>query len=337
MSVALTIALQSDKTTAEYTQLARQVQDHGFDGLSVYSDLGFQPPLAALLAAARASHSLRLGPSCLNPYLLHPVEIAGQHVVLDEASGGRAYLGLARGSWLQRVGTAQDRPLAHLEDTVQIVRRLVAGDDSGYQGRAFSVEPGFRLQYPPARPEVDVLLGVWGPRGAALAGRIADEVKIGGSANPDMVQQMRTWLETSATAAGRGAGAVRVCAGAVTVVDEDGARARALARREVAMYVDVVARLDPTVQVEEELLVQLRALLAEGRAEDAGGLLSDDLLDRFCLAGTPSQVVEHTLRLAAAGADRVEFGTPHGLTGAGGIQLLGSAVLPAVRAELAAA
>src|SRR5699024_10133329 len=138
-------------------------------------------------------------------------------------------------------------------------------------------------------------------------------------------------------AAGRGARAVRVCAGAVTVVDEDGARARALAHREVAMYVDVVARLDPTVQVEEELLVQLRALLAEGRAEDAGGLLSDDLLDRFCRAGTPSQVVESTLRLAAAGADRVEFGTPHGLTGVGGIQLLGSAVLPAVRAELAAA
>src|SRR5690625_7925629 len=98
MSVALSIALQSDKTTAEYTRLTRQVQEHGFDGLSVYSDLGFQPPLAALLAAAGASHSLRLAPSCLNPYLLHPVEIAGQHALLDEASGALAVLRAAAGA-----------------------------------------------------------------------------------------------------------------------------------------------------------------------------------------------------------------------------------------------
>lgn len=337
MSVALTIALQSDKTAAEYAVQAREVEARGFDGLSVYSDLGFQPPMAPLMVAADVTDRLRLGPSCLNPYLLHPVEIAGQVAALDEASGGRAYLGLARGSWLGQVGVHQDRPLSHLEDTVHIVRRLLAGDDSGYTGTVFTLEPGFRLHYDPVRPEMDVLLGVWGPRGAALAGRLADEVKIGGSANPDMVRQMRTWVDGSSTAAGRGAGAVSVCAGAVTVVDTDGDLARGIARREVAMYVDVVADLDPTVQVEEDLLERLRALLAEGHADEAGALLSDDLLDRFCFAGTPTQIVDHTLAVAEAGADRVEFGTPHGLTGAGGIGLLGSAVLPAVRAELAAA
>ncbi|TDE98678.1 LLM class flavin-dependent oxidoreductase [Occultella glacieicola] len=337
MSVSLTIALQSDKTAAEYARQARNVEAQGFDGLSVYSDLGYQPPMAPLMVAADVTETLRLGPSCLNPYLLHPVEIAGQVAALDEASGGRAYLGLARGSWMAQVGVRQVRALTHLEDTVHIVRRLLAGDDSGYTGQVFSIEPGFALQYEPVRPDVDVLLGVWGPRGAALAGRLADEVKIGGSANPDMVRQMRTWVDDSATAAGRGAGAVGVCAGAVTVVDTDGTVARGLARREVAMYVDVVAALDPTVQIEEELLARLRALLAEGHADDAGALLSDDLLDRFAFAGTPAQIVAHTLELVEAGADRVEFGTPHGLTGAEGIDLLGSAVLPALRVELDAA
>jgi 5,10-methylenetetrahydromethanopterin reductase len=37
--------------------------------------------------------------------------------------------------------------------------------------------------------------------------------------------------------------------------------------------------------------------------------------------------------LLEAGATRVEFGTPHGLTAARGIELLGRRVLPAVRGE----
>ncbi|QCB95145.1 LLM class flavin-dependent oxidoreductase [Cellulomonas shaoxiangyii] len=332
----VTVALQSDKTTAEYRALAERVEGHGFDGLSVYADLGFQPPLPALLTAAAHTRHLTLGPACLNPYLTHPVEIAGQAAALDEASGGRSYLGLARGSWLDRAGVAQERPLRALEDTVAIVRRLLAGDDSGYEGTVHHLPAGTALHYRPLRPAVELLLGVWGPHGARLAGRLADEVKIGGSTNPDMVRLMRGWLDESAAAAGRPAGSVGVVAGAVTVVDEDGALARRVARREVAMYVDVVAALDRTVDVDPELLRRLHALLAAGALDEAGALLPDDVLDRFCFAGTPQAVAERTIALAEAGATRVEFGTPHGLTGPGGIDLLGTAVLPAVREALGA-
>ena len=44
------------------------------------------------------------------------------------------------------------------------------------------------------------MLGTWRPRAAALAATVADEVKIGGTANPDMVRQMREWLGTTARA-----------------------------------------------------------------------------------------------------------------------------------------
>lgn len=330
----VTVALQSDKRTADYAELASRVEAHGFDGLSVYADLGFQPPLPALMTAAAHTSQITLGPACLNPFLTHPVEIAGQVATLDDASDGRSYLGIARGSWLDRAGVAQPRPLAALEDAVAIVRRLLAGDDSGYEGRVFSLPAGTGLHYEPLRRSVPVLLGVWGPRGARLAGRIADEVKIGGSTNPDMVRLMASWLSESAVAAGRSADAVGVCAGAVTVVDRDGALARKVARREVAMYVDVVAALDPTVEVDPELLARLGALLADGKNDEAGDLLPDDLLDRFAFAGTPDDVAARTVELFEAGARRVEYGTPHGLTGAGGIDLLGTAVLPAVRAAL---
>ncbi|WP_420112071.1 LLM class flavin-dependent oxidoreductase [Pseudactinotalea sp.] len=328
----VSVALQSVWRAGEYAELGSLVEDLGFDGLSVYGDLGFQPPMPGLLAAARATSRIRLGPACLNPYVTHPVEIAGQLAALDDASGGRAYLGLTRGSWLQSLGLQQPRPLAHLEDTIEIVRRLLAGDDSGYQGRAFTLEPGMRWQFRPWRREVDVLLGVWGPRGAALAGRLAQEVKLGGSANPDMVRLMRSRLDAASVATGRGAGAVRVAAGAVTVVDLDGDLARRVARREVAMYVDVVGQLDETVTIEPELQRRLGELLREGRVDDAGALLPADLLRRFCLAGTPEEVAGHTIELLRSGADRVEYGTPHGTSsGAEGIRLLGERVLPEVR------
>jgi len=41
--------------------------------------------------------------------------------------------------------------------------------------------------------------------------------------------------------------------------------------------------------------------------------------------------------LIDAGVSRVEFGTPHGLTDASGVDLLGSEVLPALRRETARA
>ena len=57
-----------------------------------------------------------------------------------------------------------------------------------------------------------------------------------------------------------------------------------------------------------------------------------DLLDRFAFSGTPEQIVRQAEALFAAGASRIEFGTPHGFTDAAGVRLLGKRVLPALRA-----
>ncbi len=90
---------------------------------------------------------------------------------------------------------------------------LIAGDRSGYHG-----------EVSPDRPRCRSALGARSPRGgraardvgaarSRLAGRVAQEVKIGGSANPLMVALMRGWLDASSRAAGRGTGAVRLAAG----------------------------------------------------------------------------------------------------------------------------
>lgn len=250
---------------------------------------------------ARETERVRLGPAALNPQTLHPVEIAGQTAALDHASHGRAYLGLVTGSWLDRLGLAEDRELTRLREAVEVVRRLLAGDRSGFAGERFVLAPGAGLAYEPLRPRVPLMIGTWRPRAARYAAQAADELKIGGTANPDMVRLVRGWLGDAST---------RIVVGAVTVVDEDGGAARARAASEVAMYLEVVARLDPTLD------------LPPGRPVP---------LDRFTLAGTPEEVAGHARRLIDAGAARVEFGTPQGLTTGRGVELLCDRVLPLLR------
>jgi 5,10-methylenetetrahydromethanopterin reductase len=314
----VSIAFQTDKTRAEYEALGEVVDGYAFDVVSVYNDLFFQPALAPLFHLAQRVRRARLGPAALNPYTLHPVEIAGQAAALDMATDGRAYLGLARGSWLDAIGLATDRPVTRLRESIQVVRYLLARRSDGFSGAIYQVAPGPMLHYEPLRKDVSIMIGTWGPQTARMAGEVADEVKIGGSANPKMVPIMRRWLATDR---------VGICLGAVTVVDRDRHAARALARREVSLYLGVVAGLDPTVQ-DPEWLARIQSNAARRDYAAISRDISDEILDRFAFAGAPGDIVRQTEELRAAGATRVEFGTPHGIDSLHGIRLLGDEVLP---------
>jgi 5,10-methylenetetrahydromethanopterin reductase len=293
--------VQPEKTTEEYRRIGRAAEAGGFDVVTAFQDLGFPPAIVPLTILALATERVRLGFAALNPYTLHPFEIAGQAATLDRTSNGRAFVGIVQGAWLDELGLHEPRPLAALKDAVEIVRRVTSGDTSGYEGERFRIAPGRGLAYELARPRIPIMVGTWKPRTAAYAGTIADEVKIGGCANPDMVRAMRGWI---------GNDRVGITVGAVTVVDEDGDAARALAARVAELYLPIVARLDATLELR------------------AGAPLP---IDRFVFAGTPDEVAAHARRMYEAGARRVEFGPPQGLTTESGIRLLAERVLPQLR------
>jgi 5,10-methylenetetrahydromethanopterin reductase len=318
----LGLGLQTDKRPGDYAPLARLAEDAGFDVVTTFNDLWFQPALPALLEIAAATTRVRIGPSCLNPFTVHPVEIAGQIAALDAASNGRAFLGLARGTWLEPLGLDQSDPVTAISETWEIVRRLLAGDDSGFAGRRFSLPQGQKLRFPVLRDQVPLLIGTWAPRLSAFAGEEAQELKVGGSANPDVVPLMRAQIGNSD---------VRIVLGAVTVVDEDGKASRTIARREVAMYLAVVAELDPTLSLDPELVARIKALVAAGDDDGAGAQIPDDVLDRFAFAGTPEQIAAHAEAVFDAGAGRIDFGTPHGDPELRGVELLCTKVLPRLR------
>jgi 5,10-methylenetetrahydromethanopterin reductase len=329
----VSIALQGNKSHREYAALARLVEDLGFDMLSVYADLGFQPAIGPLIAAAEATSRIALGPAALNPYLLHPVEIANQIAYLDRLSGGRAYLWLVRGAWLDQLGIEDDQPIHRMREAVALIRHLLSGEDSAYEGELYRLPTGKLFNVPLERPAIPLMIGSWGPKLLQFAGEVADEVKIGGSTNPALVTTIREHLAVGERRAGRPIGATGIVFGAVTIVDEDGAAARAQVRREAALYLPVVAPLDPTVALDPDMLKRMAGLVASGAIEQAGHLIPDDILDRFAFSGSPDQIVDQAHALFDAGVTRIEFGTPHGFTDQGGILLLGTRVLPRIRPE----
>ena len=198
-----------------------------------------------------------------------------------------------------------------------------------YPGTIFSLAGGDVLRWSEIRPDIPFLLGTWGVKTIQACVRLVDEVKIGGTANPAVVPYFAGKIAQVAEVRGTRP-PVCITAGAVTVVDRDGEAARALARREVALYLPIVADLDPTLNVDPDLLAAIRTAAAHYDFDQAARLISDDLLAKFAFAGTPDEVAEQAHALFAAGAGRVEFGTPHGLTTQDGLRLLGTQVLPAL-------
>jgi 5,10-methylenetetrahydromethanopterin reductase len=102
----------------------------------------------------------------------------------------------------------------------------------------------------------------------------------------------------------------------------------------VAMYLAVVGALDTTAGLPDGLVSSITELLVTGNDAAAGALIPDEVLDRFAFSGTPGQVASQARAVIEAGAGRIDFGTPHGLTDAEGVRLLGTRVLPLLREQV---
>lgn len=327
----ISLAFQTDKTAAEYIALAKLVNQYPFDGVSVYCDAPFHPSYGPLLLMAPHLQKARLGPAAVSPFRIHPIDIAAETALLADAAAGGVYVGLARGAWLADHGIQEpDKPIQGIREAVQIVRQMLSEGRGGFDGEVFHIQEHVRAPYPLPMERIPILIGTWGKKLARSAGELADEVKIGGSANSEMAKYLRGFIRQGEQLAGREQDSVRLVVGAVTVVDEDRALARSLARQEVALYLPVVALLDPTAAVEPEMLGRLKKLVQQRDLAAAALLISDEVLDRFAFSGNPHDLIEQASRLFEAGVARIEFGTPHGIPPANGIALLGKKVLPEV-------
>ena len=223
---SITVAFQTDKPLSAYGPLAAAVEQYGFDGVTVYNDMLYQPAWLPLLEMARATQRIQVGVAAVNPFTCHPINIAGNIALIDEAAQGRAYLGLARGSWLDFVGIEPKRSVSALREAMDCVRHLLRRSTEPYPGEIFPLAGGDTLRWTIARAEIPFLLGTWGAATIRACISAINEVKIGGSANPDVVPHFRTVINDAAVQNGRDPAAIGIVVGAVSVVDLDGAAAR---------------------------------------------------------------------------------------------------------------
>ncbi len=332
----LSIAFQTDKRAGDYIDLAKQVNQYAFDAVTVYCDAPYQPSYGPLLLMAPHISKARLGPAGIPPSRMHPLDIAAQTALLADLAAGGVYIGLVRGGWLADHGIRElDPPITAIRETVDIIRKLLAGGSAGYSGRVYEIAEHVRAPYPLPAGRIPLQIGTWGEQLAALAGEIADEVKIGGSANPDVIPHIANYVANGEARVGREPGTVDIVIGAVSVVDEDREAARWMARKAVALYMPIVSKLDRTLSIDPELMTRVEGHVNAGDNEAAARLIPDDILDRFAFAGDPKDIIKRCEALYDAGAQRIELGTPHGVKDAAtGIHLIGRQVIPSLRPHL---
>jgi probable F420-dependent oxidoreductase len=169
----------------EWAAKAARVEELGYSTLCTPDHFDDQlAPVPALMAAAAATRTLRIGTLVLDNDYRHPLLVAKEAATLDVLSGGRFELGLGAG-WLasdyEQSGIAWDPPgvrIDRLAEAIAVVKGLLAGGRFSFSGRYYRVtdHPGTPL--PVQRPRPPLLVGGGGRRILTLAGREADIVSV---------------------------------------------------------------------------------------------------------------------------------------------------------------
>src|SRR5262249_23235509 len=142
--------------------------------------------IPAVISAADATTSLRIGTNVLNNDLRHPVLLAREVATIDMLTDGRLELGLGAGyvrAEYDQAGLRFDRGgirVERLAESVTIIKGLLAGDAVTFAGEHYRVTGHTIYPLPVQQPHPPIIIGGNGPRLLALAAKEADTVNLTG-------------------------------------------------------------------------------------------------------------------------------------------------------------
>ncbi|HWW52908.1 MAG TPA: LLM class F420-dependent oxidoreductase [Acidimicrobiales bacterium] len=173
----------------EWTEAARQAEDLGFSSLTMPDHFGDQlAPVPALMAAADATTTLRIGTLVFDNDYKHPLVLAKEAATLDLLSDGRLELGLGAG-WMrsdyEQSGIAYDPPAVRVDRFVEgiaVIKGLMADGPFSFSGEHYTISGHDGLPKPVQRPHPPIIIGGGGRRVLSIAAREANIVSV----NPDL-------------------------------------------------------------------------------------------------------------------------------------------------------
>ena len=202
-----------------WAEQATKVEDLGFSTLLMPDHFGDQlAPVPALMAAAAATSTLRIGALVFDNDYRHPLVLAKEAATVDLLSEGRLELGLGAG-WMRsdydESGIAYDPPgrrIERFEEAVTVITGLLESEGPfSFSGRHYTVTAHSATPRPVQSPRPPLIIGGGGRRVLSIAARRAEIVSINvdlragtagpeaaGNATPEATRRKVRWVREAA-------------------------------------------------------------------------------------------------------------------------------------------
>jgi 5,10-methylenetetrahydromethanopterin reductase len=244
-------------------------------------------------------------------------------------------------SGFAELGIERKKPPRAMREMIELIRRLLRGDEVDFQGEVIAFRNG-HLSFKPGRADIPVYVASNGPLGQRMAGAVADAIIMEACGSVAEVGALRAEVERGAGKAGRPAAEVRLIARLNASVAADGRAARDVLRPGVARLLGRGSLKLATAEA-QGLTLPAEAIASIGDAPYAEGvkpylpllpLTTDRHVDAFTLGGTADEIIAHAVALRRAGIGSIiirPLAPPGGSIDAV-IETFGKKIWPAVEA-----
>jgi 5,10-methylenetetrahydromethanopterin reductase len=282
---------------------------------------------------ARETKRLTIGWGIISPFTRHPVQVAMDARVVQEAAGpGRFLLGFGTSKiFLNNIRAQTRKTLGPMRDAITIVRGVLSGEPFEYEGDTWSASvPGLLDEAETPRGVPPIYVGATAPKMQALAGELAEGVLTPSITTPAFVRYTRENVGPDLDVG---------CTIVASIHESDRDAGRDGAREIAGMYLankfqNIKGAADTLLElagIEMEELAPVAEAMERGGRLAAKAKVTDSLLDRCKpIAGTPADCI-------AAIEEYREAGCTHVMLELWGdrrhdqIRLFGEKVLPHVR------
>ncbi|MBI3078031.1 MAG: LLM class flavin-dependent oxidoreductase [Deltaproteobacteria bacterium] len=334
------ICLTCRTPTPDIVRDARIADDCGLGSIWVNESSYYRAAVSTMMAIAANTRQVQVGTGVASVFSRHPAALAMEAATIDEFSDRRFVLGIGATPFTPReTGPSRVSPVRAMRECTEIVRGLLARKLVDYQGEVFTMvesdhhsEWKTSLNFIPPRVELPIYFGVGGPKLLELAGRLADGVILTNPCTLRYLEHALVHVRRGAEAAGRSLSELTICGFQTFAVAERTEQAKEAVKEMLAAYVaHVGGKHGEALGISEQEFRSFDDALHKQGVKAAVKLVTDELIERLAITGTPEECVRKLTPFIRAGLNvPIAFHTP-GPDRRRAFELIGREIVPALQ------